>query len=164
MSVDHQSPNRKKGFSLVELLASAAILGLLATVAVPLIQTSVKRQKESDLRVALRTIRQGIDAYKQATMSGKVLALPDQSGYPPSLTDLVQGVEDLSHPGGTKIYFLRRIPRDPFFPDANATAIATWGKRSFSSPPDHPQEGNDVFDVYSFSTSVGLNGIPYGEW
>lgn len=159
-----RSPARSRGFSFIELLASAAIVGLLASIAVPMVQTTVKRQKERELRIALREIRQGIDAYKQAAMAGRILVPQDQSGYPHSLMDLVQGVEDASRPEHPKLYFLRRIPRDPFHPDPKARAVDTWGKRSFASPPDKPEEGDDVFDVYPLSTQTGLNGVPYREW
>lgn len=158
--------NRRRalGFSLIELLASAAILGLLATVAVPFVETAVKRQKEQALRVALRDIRQGLDAYKKAVADGQI-KLNDlaASGYPSTLVDLVSGVAD-ARSGGKTLYFLRRIPRDPFYPDAAAPAINTWGLRSFSSSADHPAKGDDVYDVYSTSEGVGLNGVPYREW
>lgn len=156
--------HRARGFSFIELLASAAIIGLLASVAVPMVQTTVKRQKERELRIALREIRQGIDAYKQAGMAGHIVVPQEQSGYPPSLMDLVQGVEDAKRPEHPKLYFMRRIPRDPFYPDPAAKAIDTWGKRSFASPPDKPEAGDDVFDVYPLSTQTGLNGVPYREW
>lgn len=155
---------RSAGFSFIELLASAAIIGLLASIAVPVVQTSVKREKERDLRIALRDIRQGIDAYKQAGAGGRIAVLQDQSGYPLSLAALAEGVEDVSKPDHPRLYFLRRIPRDPFFPDPDAKAVDTWGKRSFASPAEQPEEGADVFDVYSTSTLVGLNGVPYREW
>lgn len=151
------------GFSFVELLASIAILGLLATVALPLAETTVRRQKEHDLRIALRDLRQGIDAYKAAVASGKVAVLPEHSGYPPSLLELVSGVDDVTH-AGAKLYFLRKLPRDPFFTDMSVAAVDTWGKRSFDSPPDNPRAGSDVFDVYSLSSQNGLNGVPYKQW
>lgn len=151
------------GFSFVELLVSAAILGVLASVAMPLAETTVRRQKEHDLRIALRDIRQAIDAYKLASASGSIAVLPDQSGYPAGLTDLAGGVDDAKHPG-VKLYFLRRVPRDPFVADEAISAIDTWGKRSFASSADDPQEGVDVFDVYSLSKQTGLNGVPYKEW
>jgi general secretion pathway protein G len=89
-----------------------------------------------------------------------------QSGYPPTLSALVQGVPDALSPEKEKriIYFLRRLPPDPNFPDANANPADTWGKRSYASPPDHPEEGDDVFDVYSLSDKAGLNGRPYRLW
>lgn len=155
---------RLGGFSFLELLAAAAIVGLLATVAVPFVETTVKRQKERELRTALRDMRQAIDAYKQAVVTGHIATKDGLSGYPPSLTELTGGVQDLAKKDGPKLYFLRRIPRDPFFTDASVAAIDTWGKRSFASEPDHPQPGDDVFDVYSLSTKTGLNGVPYAEW
>lgn len=155
---------RSGGFTFIELLASAAIIGLLASIAVPMVQTTVKRQKEHDLRLALREIRQGIDAYKQAATAGRIAVPQDQSGYPPSLLTLVQGVEDASRPEHPKLYFLRRIPRDPFFPDPSVKAADTWNLRSFASPPERPEAGDDVFDVYTKSPLTGLNGVPYREW
>ncbi|MCG2583856.1 type II secretion system protein [Massilia sp. TS11] len=152
------------GFSLVELLVSAAILGLLASVAMPLAELSVKRQKEAQLRQALREIRAGIDAYKQAASSHRITLVQGQSGYPPTLVDLVAGVKDAGNPDGPKLYFLRRIPRDPFNDDDSKPASDTWGKRSFASGPDNPVDGDDVFDVYSLSAGVGINGVAYKEW
>ncbi len=113
-----------------------------------------QRQRESELRDALRTIRTAIDAYKKAADSGRIKKEADQSGYPPDLQTLVDGVEDASSPKeGVKIYFLRRVPRDPFWPDAaQPRRRDTWGLRSYASPPDDPQPGDDVFDVYSRST------------
>jgi general secretion pathway protein G len=155
---------RMAGFSFLELLAAAAIVGLLATVAVPFVETTVKRQKERELRTALRDIRQAIDAYKQAVATGHIATKDGLSGYPPSLTELTGGVQDLAKKDGPKLYFLRRIPRDPFATDASLSAINTWGLRSFGSEPDHPLPGDDVFDVYSLSPKTGLNGVPYAEW
>jgi general secretion pathway protein G len=159
-----QRPAHSGGFSFIELLVSAAIIGLLASVAVPVVQTSVKRQKERELRIALRDIRQGIDAYKQAGVAGRIAVPQDQSGYPPSLQVLVDGVDDVSRPEHPKLYFMRRIPRDPFFPDSSVKAIDTWGRRSFASPPEKPEAGDEVFDVYTKSSLTGLNGVPYREW
>lgn len=155
---------RERGFSLIELLASAAILGILATVAVPVMKTTMQRQKEHDLRLALHDIRRGIDAYKAASAAGRINVITGASGYPPTLADLTVGVADPNVSNGPKQYFLRRIPRDPFVADRAIAAIDTWGLRSFDSPPDKPQAGNDVFDVYSKAPGEGLNGVPYGEW
>lgn len=155
---------RSSGFSLVELMITLAILALLASVAVPFAQLAQQRHKEGELREALRQIRTALDAYRQAVKEGRVDAAADSSGYPPDLDVLWKGVADKSRPDAVKIYFLRRLPRDPFFPDASAPAAETWGLRSYASPPDTPEPGRDVFDVYSLSTGTGLNGLPYREW
>jgi len=153
-----------RGFSLVELLVSVAILGLLASIAMPVVELTQKRQREANLREALRSIRHAIDAYKDASDHHRIAVDNGASGYPPSLLDLSSGVTDLNSPDGPKLYFIRRIPRDPMNGDISVDAIKSWGLRSFASPYDAPRSGNDVFDVYSTSTEVGLNGIPYSEW
>jgi general secretion pathway protein G len=152
------------GFTLIELVVTVAIVGILALVAVPMLEMNVKRQKETELRAALREIRSGIDAYRRAFDEGKLETKVAESGYPHRLEELYQGVENIQDPNKTKIFFLRRLPRDPFSTDPSQTAAQTWGKRSYASPPDAPTEGADVFDVYSLSDGVGLNGIPYREW
>src|SRR3954468_20927647 len=113
----HRTARPDSGFSLIELLAASAIIGLLATVAVPFVETTIKRQKERELRTALRDIRQAIDNYKLAVASGHVATTEKASGYPLTLTELAGGVTDLAQQSGPKLYFLRRIPRDPFAPD-----------------------------------------------
>lgn len=156
--------NRDTGFTLIEMVITVAIVALLASVAFPMAEVAVQRNKEQELRTALRQIREALDAYKQAGDEGRMLRKPVESGYPKSLQVLVDGVDDAKNPKGGKIYFLRRIPRDPFFNDTTAPAEETWGKRSYASPPEDPKEGDDVFDVYSLSPGVGLNGIGYREW
>lgn len=155
---------KQRGFSLIELLAAAAIMGILATVAVPVIETTQRRAKERELRTALREIRTAIDAYKAASDSGRIAKGPGDTGYPPSLVELSAGVKNAQDPSGPPLYFLRRIPRDPFGMDPKGPAVESWGLRSFDSPPEAPQAGDDVFDVYSTSSKEGLNGIPYAEW
>ncbi len=153
------------GFTLIELLVTVAIVALLSTLAYPLAEVVVKRNKEQELRQALREIRSALDAYMQAVQDGRVEHTLGQSGYPASLKVLVDGVPDANSPDRTKrIYFLRRIPRDPMDADPERPAEDTWGKRSYESTFDAPEEGDDVYDVYSLSPGVGLNGIPYRYW
>jgi len=157
-------PARRGGFTLIELVVTLLIVGLLAAAAVPLVELTVKRNRERELRAALREIRTAIDAYKRASDEGRILKLAQQSGYPPKLALLIEGVPDLRSPERRSIYFLRRLPRDPTFPDLGAPAESTWGKRSYASPPDAPDEGEDVFDVFSRSEGNALNGTPYRSW
>jgi len=155
---------RAGGFTLIELVITVAIIALLASVAMPLNELVVQRAKEQDLRRALREIRDGIDRYKEASDEGRITKRVGESGYPRKLEDLVAGVEDAKSPKQERIYFLRRIPRDPFASDPTLAAVETWGKRSYASPPDDPSEGDDVFDVYSRAQGTGINGRPYREW
>lgn len=152
------------GFTLVELVITVAIVALLATAAVPVAELAARRAKEQELSRALRQVRDAIDAYKQAVDEGRIAKSVGDSGYPRRLDDLVAGVDDSKSTRRAKIYFLRRIPRDPFAADAELPPAATWGKRSYASPPDDPKEGDDVYDVYSLSRAAGLNGRPYREW
>src|SRR5512142_123216 len=156
---------RSGGFTLIELVITVGIVSLLAAAAVPSAQLVYQRERERELRASLRTIRSAIDAYKQASDTGRIRKEVDRTGYPPDLRSLVDGVDDARSPKeGVKIYFLRRLPRDPFWPDATAPAADTWGLRSYASAPDDPQAGDDVYDVYSRSTRTGLDGVPYREW
>lgn len=152
------------GLTLIELLATLAIVATLASIVVPVAQVINQRQQESELRIALRQIRSAIDEYKKATVSGHILAELGKSGYPESLEVLVEGIEDAKDPEAKKIYFLRRLPRDPMHPDQSLPAPETWGKRAYSSEPDDPKEGEDVYDVFSLSSRTGLNGVPYADW
>lgn len=145
-----------KGFTLIELLVTVAIVAVLASAALPLNELVAQRSKEQDLRRALREIREAIDAYKQASDEGRIARRVGESGYPRRLEDLVEGVENQKSPGRERIYFLRRLPEDPF--------AGAWGKRSYASPPDAPREGVDVFDIYSLAEGTGLNGRPYRQW
>jgi general secretion pathway protein G len=155
---------RTRGFTLIELVIVIAIVSLLATVAVPLGKMATQRVKESELRTALRELRTAIDAYKRAADEGRVVVDVNTSGYPPTLDVLVSGVEDASDPEKRMIYFLRHMPRDPLYPDSAAPAADTWGLRSYKSPPDDPQPGDDVYDIRSMAAGVGLNGVPYRQW
>ena len=155
--------SRATGFTLVEMLAVLVIVGVLASIALPLAELAHKRQKEDELRSALREIRSAIDAYKRLSDEGRIARNSDQSGYPPNLEILVNGVKDVRSPSPAFIYLLRRLPSDPFAMKEGAGKPG-WALRSYESPPDHPKPGKDVFDVMSASNEIGLNGIPYRQW
>ncbi len=157
---------RGSGFTLLEMAIAVAILSVLVLMATPVVQLQAQRAREADLRESLREIRRALDAYKQAYDEGRITATKKEgaSGYPPSLDVLASGVPDAKDPKSRPIYFMRRLPRDPMDPDHDAPAAATWGKRSYASPPDSPSEGDDVFDVYSRSERIGIDGRPYREW
>jgi general secretion pathway protein G len=152
-----------RGFTLIELVITVAIVALLASVALPVVEMTVQRNREQDLRAALREIRTAIDAYKRASDDGRILKTIKDTGYPPTLAVLVDGVVDAKTPDKKKIYFLRRLPPDPMQPDIK-DPLDAWGKRAYASPRERPEEGDDVFDVYSRSDAVGINGRPYREW
>jgi general secretion pathway protein G len=154
---------RRAGFTLIELVITVAIVGVLALLAAPLLEVTAQRHKEAELHLALRQIREAIDTYHQTVLDKKIASPADASGYPPDLESLVAGVPDITKPDRPMIYFLRRLPRDPMHPDATLSPAETWGKRSYASPPDAPSPGEDVYDVYSLSEGVGLNGVPYRE-
>lgn len=153
-----------RGFSFIELLASLAIMAVLLLIAVPSAQVAVQRHREVELRTALAQIRGAIDQYKKASEQGRILVEAGESGYPPNLLVLTEGVMDISSPKRSKMYFLRKFPREPFYRGQARANAETWGLRSYQSPPDDPSEGDDVFDVFSMSERVGLNDIPYREW
>lgn len=155
---------RLLGFTLIELLVTLSVLAVLATMAVPLLQLTVQREKERELRLALIQIREGLDAYKRAADQGRIALKIGDSGYPATLDDLVKGIPDQRSLTKQNLYFMRRLPSDPMATEALQNPAQTWGLRSYASPPDEPAEGADVFDVYSKSTKVGLNGVPYAKW
>ena len=153
-----------RGFTLIELMVTVAIVAVLASIAFPVAELAVQRSKEQELRRSLREIRDAIDAYKQASDDGRIVKIVGTTGYPKTLDVLVDGIDDSKSPTKAKIYFMRRLPRDPFSSNPALSPAATWGKRSYASPPDSPQDGDDVYDVYSLDRGVGLNGVPYREW
>jgi general secretion pathway protein G len=155
--------HRRRGFTLIELSIALVVMAVLVTMAVPTLKLQAQRQKETELRTALREIRSAIDAYKRAVVDGRIKAPADASGYPTSLEVLVDGVADASRSDGARIRFLRRIPRDPMVAAGESGAV-DWSLRSYASPADAPSPGVDVFDVHSMAQGTGLNGVAYRQW
>lgn len=153
----------KRGFTIIEMMVVMAVLGILATAAMPLVEMTARRNKERELKQAVWEIRRAIDAYKVAIDTGHIVKIVGATPYPPSLSVLTAGVPDASSPDNQTIYLLRRIPRDPFAP-ADVPAEQSWGLRSYASSAEEPKSGDDVFDVYSTSDGVGMNGVPYRLW
>ena len=148
-----------RGMTLVELIVAFTILALLSTLTVPLARYKVKRDKERDLRYALREMRSAIDRYKDASDQGKIQVKVGTDGYPEDLNVLVEGVTLVGNATGAKIKFLRRIPIDPI------TGTTEWGKRSSQDDPkSNSWGGQNVFDVYSTSMERARDGTPYSEW
>lgn len=166
------------GFTLIELVVTVLIVSILAAGAMPVMQLTLKRNKEAELRASLRQIRVALDAYKQAFDDGKIKRTIDtssldlangglsnsQSGYPPDLLTLEKGVVDQSLPSKKVIRFMRKLPRDPLNKDPLLSAAQTWGTRSYQSEAASPSAGADVYDIYSLSSDTGVNGRPYREW
>ena len=160
-----EKKHSERGFTLVEMVITVAIVGVLASAAMPLASLVSQRNKEQDLRQSLQQIREAIDRYRKDFDSGKIPKGISDSGFPKSLKDLTEGVVDQTSADKKKrLVYLRRLPRDPLHGDPSVKPEETWGLRSYESPPDDPSPGNDVFDVYSLDKGVGLNGIPYSKW
>jgi general secretion pathway protein G len=152
---------RSRGVTYLELVATAAIVMILASAILPMGRVAVRRQREIDLRRALREMRQKIDLYKQAVDQGQIGGTDvklGSEGYPPDLETLVKGVNRVGALD-RKLKFLRRIPVDPM------TASAEWGLRCYQDDPDATSWcGENVWDVYSKSTAKGLDGTNYSTW
>jgi general secretion pathway protein G len=163
---------RDRGFTLVELVVTLALVGLLALVAIPSYQLITTRMKEAELRLALRTLRSALDAYKEAADGGLIAKRTGESGYPPTLSVLVEGIDAQARNGPLslvgdrpqRLVFLRQIPRDPFNTDPALPPEQTWRTRAYASPVNDPAPGADVFDVYSSSGRIALDGTAYHTW
>jgi general secretion pathway protein G len=146
------------GFTLLELIITCAILLVLSAAALPIAKYSVMRQRETDLRHALRQIRDAIDSYKDASDHNQIRVEIGSEGYPPDLETLARPLQ-LGTGGDRKIRFLREIPIDPM------TGKADWGLRAVGDDPDSQNwGGKNVFDVYSRSTGTAMDGTKYSDW
>ena len=150
------------GYSFVELLIVTAILFILASAVMPLAQVTSQRQRESELRLALRQVRTAIDKFKDAVDQGRIAQTelsPGSEGYPPDLETLVEGVPIQNDASGAKLKFLRKIPTDPM------TNSSEWGLRAYQDKPDSTSWGRgNVFDIYSKSSATALDGTKYKDW
>ena len=150
--------SRQAGYTLAELVMVAAVMVALAAVTLPVAKFTAKRSKEADLRAALREMRSGVDEYKRYSDLGFIPIDLGTDGYPKDLEVLVEGVEIVGQVD-KKVKFMRRIPVDPM------TGKAEWGLRSYQDKFDETSWGGEnVYDVYSLSRGVGLNGVPYQKW
>jgi general secretion pathway protein G len=151
----------EEGFTYLEMIAACAIMMILASAIMPMARVTRTRTRELELRRELRTLRTAIDRYKAAVDNGQIGGTDvklGSEGYPPSLETLVEGVAQVGKVD-TKLKFLRRIPRDPM------TGTAEWGMRCYQDEPDATSWcGDNVYDVYTTSRGVGLDGTKYSEW
>lgn len=149
----------ERGLTLIELIVAFTILSLLTTMAVPLASYKVKRDKERELRWALRTITKAIDDYKDASTLGLIEVKVDTDGYPETLEELVDGVKLVKDANGKKLKLLRHIPLDPM------TNSYDWGKHSTQDDPDSQSwGGQNIFSVYTKSYEKARDGTPYSKW
>lgn len=158
---------RRRGFTLIEMLVVLTIVGILAGAAVPLQERVARRVRESQLREGLRSIRQALDAHRAAVEARRIAAGPEGTPWPATLEALERGIPLLDEEGkpreGARLYLLRRLPRDPFA-DAAQPAAATWAVRASRQPPGQYGGGADVFDVAPRSAGRALDGSRYQDW
>jgi len=162
LSYVNKKPNHS-GLTLIELIIAMAILAILAAAVLPMAEVTVTRTKELELRRSLRIIRTAIDEYKadydRAVAEKKVFATVDASGYPESLEQLTEG-NDWGGLYDHKRKYLRRIPKDPF-----DRYDEGWGLRAYADEPDSTVwGGTDIYDVYSQSDDIALDGSTYRDW
>jgi general secretion pathway protein G len=151
----HKASRMVRGFTLIELIVATAILVILTGMAVPLARIAIKRERERELRHDLWEMRDAIDRYKDAADRGAFQIKVGSEGYPPDLETLVKGVDM----AGKKLRFLRRIPVDPM------TGNSEWGQRSLQDDPDSQSgSGDNVFDIYTQSQGIALDGTKYKDW
>lgn len=149
------------GFTLVELIVTVALISILVGLALPLARNTIQREKEKELRAALRTMREAIDRYKLAADNGQIMADAMANGYPPDLETLANGV-DLLTAVGKKIYFLRAVPIDPM---SECICNTDWDLRSDQDDPTAGSwGGQDVFDVHTKSSGTAMDGTKYKDW
>ena len=161
----------RRGFTLIEMIVTLTVLAILATAAMPIAKTAIQRDKELELRRALREIREALDAYKKLADEKKIEVEEDSEGYPPDLETLVNGVEVQEAQGGKEggkesgkaskkiVRFLRRIPKDPM------TETIEWGLRSYQDDPDSGTWGEEnVYDIHTTSGAKALDGSKYRDW
>jgi len=156
------STGRERGFTFIELLVVTTILIILASAIMPLTRVTLQREREGELRRALREMRTAIDRYKDAVDTGQIGATDVKAGsegYPPDLETLVEGVSKANDASGVKLKFLRRVPLDPL------THSTEWGLRSYQDKPDSSSwGGQNVYDVYSKAEGTALDGTKYRDW
>jgi len=152
----------ERGFTFIELVIVTTILLILASTVMPLAQVTAQRQREAELRRALREMRTALDRFKDAVDLGLIPQTelePANEGYPPDLETLVEGVSAANDASGRKLKFLRRIPIDPM------TQTSEWGLRSYQDDPDATSWGRqNVFDVFTTSEGIALDGTNYRDW
>jgi general secretion pathway protein G len=149
---------RERGFTLIELIVTVTVIAVLVGMAIPLTRNTIKRQREEDLRISLREMRVAIDKFKEASDKGQIQKTLDSEGYPVKLQDLVDGVP-MMNAVDKKLKFLRRIPIDPM------TNSTEWGMRSYQDDPKSSSwGGQNVFDVYTKSGGIALDGTKYSDW
>jgi len=152
---------RGSGFSLIELIVTVALISILVGLALPLARNTIQREREKELRQALRDMRAAIDRYKTAADNGQIMADAMANGYPPDLETLASGV-DLLSAVGKKIFFLRAVPIDPM---SECRCNTDWDLRSDQDDPTAGSwGGQDVFDVHTKSNGTAMDGTKYKDW
>lgn len=130
----------QRGFTLIELIIVVAIIGILATIAVPAMRTAPQKAREAALKEDLFTLRSCIDQFHG-----------DRGRYPASLDEMVS------------MGYLRRIPVDPVTRSAETWVVELEQKGEESDERDQ-EAGQGIIDVRSGSEDAALDGSKYSEW